>query len=286
MVGVVAAAALVAWYVERQGDAAGVDRSFTPVAAFDDVHALAVDPERPNVLYVATHGGLIRAVDDANWARVGAVRDDLMGFSVHPSNASVMWSSGHPPLGGNLGLRKSTDGGFSWTRIGLENVDCHAIAVSPVNPDHLWCDYSRRLYRSTDGGHAWRRVEEAVPAVTALAGGRESADTLYAAGSGGILRSDDGGARWTPLTTAPAAAVAQDPRDASTLYAATPRGVERSTDGGVTWTTLDLGEGVGQVGYVTVSPHDSRVVYAATYQTGIHKSEDGGESWRVVRAPS
>ncbi|MBI2030127.1 exo-alpha-sialidase, partial [Candidatus Kaiserbacteria bacterium] len=43
--------------------------------------------------------------------RVGKSRDDYMGFSPHPTEADVFFTSGHPSRGGNLGFQKSDDGG-------------------------------------------------------------------------------------------------------------------------------------------------------------------------------
>jgi hypothetical protein len=61
-----------------------------------------------------------------------------MGFSLHPSNPDVIYTSGHPKSGGNLGVMKSVDGGMIFERIFLglsgESVDFHSMIISPANP--------------------------------------------------------------------------------------------------------------------------------------------------------
>jgi hypothetical protein len=45
------------------------------------------------------------------WVKVGNDKSDLMGFVINPTKEGVMYSSGHPVNGGNLGFRMSTDSG-------------------------------------------------------------------------------------------------------------------------------------------------------------------------------
>ncbi len=104
-----------------------------------------------------------------------------------------------------------------------------------------------------------------------------------------------------------------DPRDSDTLFVAAQgplwsgggeRGLFKSTDSGQTWRKV-LGDGLGNtkiddqytgVSEVHMDPRDPDVMYAVSWQrfrnvavlmdggpaTGIHKSEDGGETWREL----
>lgn len=267
--------------------AAGGPCTYTPVSGFSDLHGLVVNPERPEELYAATHSGLLRAVNDTGWSRVGSVQDDLMGFSAHPTNGSTLWSSGHPRTGGNMGVRLSRDGGCSWQTIMPKEWDFHAMAVSPANPDHVWGFYRGELQRSTDGGHTWQ-VAGRPPPIASLAPDPRSTEVLYAAAGGeGLLKSTDGGANFGPFRSGKAAAVvAVDPTNPLVLYAGGPGYLDKTTDGGRTWTTLSAGlPPDAAVGYVTIHPQQPNLLYAATYQTGIYKSSDGGATWTVAKAP-
>ena len=94
-----------------------------------------------------------------------------------------------------------------------------------------------------------------------------------------------------------------DPRDSNVVYAASEgplwsaggeRGVFKSTDGGASWSAvLTISENTG-VTDLEMDPRNGDVLYAASYQrrrhvwsfmgggpeSGIHKTTDGGKTWR------
>ena len=53
----------------------------------------------------------------------------------------------------------------------------------------------------------------------------------------------------------------------------------RSTDGGASWLQADVTSPAMNVYCLAVDPTHSNVVYAAGYNTGVHKSTDGGVTW-------
>lgn len=286
IIAVVAIAGLAAaiYFLRGDADAVSSDRIYVPVTDFGDVHGLAVDPQDPGTVYVATHFGLMRGKDGA-WERVGNIQDDYMGFSMHPSNGSTFWTSGHPKSGGNMGVRLSTDGGFNWQQIALDGVDFHAMTVSPANPDNLWGYYRAQLYRSTDGGYNWVVVNPNPPTTRSLAADPNEPETVYATTQGGLSKSTDGGNSWDALAGIPAASLAVDPTDATVMYAGGQGTLSKSTDAGRTWTRLSFTD-AGTVGYISVSPTDPNVVYAATYQTAVYKSTDAGATWTQIKSPA
>ncbi|MDR7564049.1 MAG: hypothetical protein QN134_10940, partial [Armatimonadota bacterium] len=80
------------------------------------IHGLAVDPLRPEVVWVAAHGGLLR-IRNGRWERVGNHTYDHMGFLVHPRQPRVLLTSGHPGPQDRrpnpLGVEVSRDAGLS-----------------------------------------------------------------------------------------------------------------------------------------------------------------------------
>lgn len=121
------------------------------------IHGLGYD-SRNQRLFVATHYGLF-VWKDGKLFQLGEVRDDFMGFSLHPSNPDIIYTSGHPKTGGNMGVMISEDGGVTFKRIlhGLqgEAVDFHSMTVSPVNRKILYGWFKGKLYRTKDGGKTW-----------------------------------------------------------------------------------------------------------------------------------
>lgn len=253
--------------------------------AFGDVHGLAVDAQDARRIFVATHHGLVVREPDGAWAKRGP-EDDLMGFTAHPTDAQVFWASGHPKNATadryNLGVRKTTDAGRTWSDLALPGVDLHAMTTSPADPDHVWGVAGGVLQRSTDGGATWTRLGPAPAQTRAIAADPRDAEALYAIGAGGVQRSTDGGATWSLWSAQPGHALAWA-RDATRAYLATGDAVLVTTDDGATWTRSGAIDARGTIAFVAVAPTDARIAYAATYQGGVHKTEDGGATWSVVK---
>lgn len=258
------------------------ERSYTRAGDFQDIHGLAVDPRDHIRLYIATHDGLILG-NETGWWRIGGSRDDLMGFTMHPRNADVFWASGHGRQG-NLGVRQSTDGGFTWTTLGLEGADVHALTVSSADPDVLWAVWQGELHHSTDAGRTWDVVNASPPAISALAGHPTLAGRLYAAGPEGVFVSEDSGATFTTVRPGPHTAVAVSPVRPTLVMAATPTGVAKSVDAGATWQDLAGPQGA-RVTHVAFDAQDEQAVLVATADAAIFESTDGGVVWDPVKAP-
>lgn len=263
-------------------DPASAGRDYVPVSGFNDVHGIAVNPDDSSELYVATHNGLIR-MKNSTMHRVGSMQDDLMGFSMHPTNGSTIWTSGHPKTGGNMGVRHSTDGGFTWTQLSLDGVDFHAMTVSPADPNVLWGSWRGSTYHSTDAGKTWQTYANA-PAARSLTAHPTEKSTLYAMTQTGIQRSMDAGKTWAPFADIPAVSLAIDPGDLGVMYAGLATGVTKSTDGGRTWEALPL-RTTAPVGYLAIDPNDHATIWAATYATAIHRTDDAGATWTEVKRP-
>ena len=77
------------------------------------IHGLAVDRQDPSYLLMATHHGLFRTGPDGKAERISVVQD-FMGFNPHPNDPDILYASGHPADGGNLGFIASTDRGRTW----------------------------------------------------------------------------------------------------------------------------------------------------------------------------
>lgn len=278
-------AALIAAGCAGPADAPPDADGYTPVSGFADIHGLAVSPERPWELYAATHHGLFRATNDTGWARVGASQDDYMGFTIHPSDGDTFWASGHPRGGGNMGVRMSTDRGFTWTTIGASGADFHAMAVSPADPDRLWGSHGGRIHRSDDGGRSWRSLAANPEPLRSLVAHPTDAEVVYAVGVERIWRSVDGGATWAGFLEGGDTALGISPAEPQRWLRVGPSGAARSDDGGASWTPLALDLDGGTAAFVAFDWRDAGIAYVASYETAIHKTADGGASWTRVKAP-
>jgi len=267
-----------------------------PVVHLHHVHGMAVDPKDPSVLYVATHGGLIRVKDGRRWSYVGADRSDFMGFTMPADGSGAIFVSGHPDLQSNrpnpMGVLLSRDGGRTWKPVALEGAaDMHAMTFSKLeNALYGWNVMGRNtgLYRvSPAGGKAARLEAGGLESVYSLAAHPAERGRLLAGTSHGLMGSTDGGATWAAVPGALAGilvtAVAYHPTDGARVYAYGFKdglGFVRSTDGGKTWKATEflLSDRDGVV-VIAPSLHAADTVFVATAGGDILRSDNGGTTW-------
>lgn len=253
-----------------------------------------------DTLYLATHNGLFKKELDG-WKRIGNDKSDLMGFTINRAKDGVMYSSGHPPgMGGNLGFRKSTDGGNTWqivSNVKDTPVDFHAMAASGADPNLIYGSPGggSELFVSHDEGVSWQSLQ--IPdQIISLAADPIDANTVYAGTVSGLFKSADQGTSWSKLdheqirdTVVTGLGFSSDGK---TLYAfkVIPHGdgfIARSSDGGKTWENTS-----GQIpdarGAWNFAPGRSGEIYAIASQqlssgiaASIYKSGDDGAIWTL-----
>ncbi|HEX8840034.1 MAG TPA: sialidase [Sphingomicrobium sp.] len=212
------------------------------------IGAVALDPKDPQVMWVGT---------GESWTR---------------NSVSV----------GN-GVYKSTDGGETWTHMGLPTTErITRILVHPKNgntvyvcaPGALWSDSpDRGLYKTTDGGKSWSQILKGENLSTGcssiamdpsnpehlLAGTWDFRRKAYEFRSGGEGPDKPSGSRFA-----------------------------ESRDGGKTWTNLSAENRKGLPNYpwgrleITYAPSNPKRVYAfiENVRPALYVSDDGGTIWQ------
>jgi hypothetical protein len=262
------------------GSQAAQSMSVAEIPQHTHIHGLAVDRRDPSRLLIATHHGLFRAGPDGMADRISPVMD-FMGFSPHPDDPEMLYASGHPASGGNLGFIASSDGGQTWTQIspGANGpVDFHQMAVSPADPDTIYGAY-RGLQVSRDGGRSWEVVGGTPDRLIDLAASASDPERLYAATEVGLLVSEDAGRSWSAILEGqPVTVVEAGPE--GTLYAFVfGRGLvllEPET-GGITNLTDSFGEDFFL--HLTIDPDNPSRLFAATRSGAVLASVDHGRNW-------
>ncbi|SUU90070.1 hypothetical protein EDC40_105474 [Aminobacter aminovorans] len=93
--------------------------SVTDLAGKTHIHGLAFDRADGSSALIATHHGPMKAAPDGSVTPTSESQDDFMCFTPHPTDAKILFASGHPK---DLGFIKSDDSGM---------ID---LAVSPAPP--------------------------------------------------------------------------------------------------------------------------------------------------------
>ncbi len=167
-----------------------------------------LQPQRMAAVFAGDFGGgmLWLSVDGGEtWT------DRSAGLGNRPLR-SVAFARGRILVGGGqllgqqyLGLLASDDEGRSWRSVhdpNWQTAVVHAIAVSPIDPDHLLIGTDGDgVHVSADGGRSWRRDATSTPALSigALRFNPDQNEQIAAASvGGGVLLSDDGGRQFAP----------------------------------------------------------------------------------------
>lgn len=262
-------------------------KELNPVEEITHGHGLAVDVADPSKVYIATHHGLLVLINDKELKRVGTAEDDYMGFTPHPSDPKVLFSSGHPSTGGNIGFQKSEDSGFTWKKIsdGIQGpVDFHAMTISPVNPNLIYGWFQGALQRSTDEGKNWEIASTTNVPVVNIAADPKDENIVYAATPQGLLMSINKGAEWSTLFDGFVSVVAINPLDSQMLLSFSEKNkLARSNDGGKNWEKLNETFSGETPLFISFAKQNPEIVYTLTEKNSIYKSSDGGVSWNKIR---
>jgi len=201
----------------------------------------------------------------------------IADLAVDPADSRIWWVAA-----ASGGVWKTTNSGTTWSPVfdGEGSYSIGALAIDPKNPNVVWVGtgennnqrsvaYGDGVYRTLDGGKSWKRM------------GLEKSEHI-----GRIL---------------------VDPRDSRVVWVAAcgplwsaggERGVYKSVDFGETWTqVLRISDDTG-IADLLLDPRDPDTLYAAAHQrrrhvwtligggpeSAIHKTVDGGKSWRKLEA--
>jgi photosystem II stability/assembly factor-like uncharacterized protein len=268
-----------------------------------DVHALAVDPRDPTILYAGTHGaGLFRSRDAGrSWqpARHGLDLAAIAALAVDPLEPFLVYAAGRG------GLYASSDYGGSWAL--LDDHD-EVRTLELLAPDPLevaagtasgrllgWSVTANVGRRSPFVGLGPASMDARLAQAYVVDPGRleirdltvdpEAAETLFAATLFGVWKSADAGRAFSPYELGHnVTAVTVDPRDPTVLWAGTTEGLLRQAEG--RWSRVKV-PGVARdatVYSVAAAPDPpATVVYAGLDDGTVASSRDSGATWTLRR---
>lgn len=198
---------------------------------YQDINALAIDPQDTTTIYAATRGGGI----------------------YKSTNAAESWdqvNSGLTDVEDPLGI--------------LGKIGAHAIAIDPTNPQIIYSSTTERgVFKSTNGGQRWANTHLTLRkdklstgmfgssnsiTATTLAIDPKNPTTIYAGLAGtGVYKSSNAGETWEPVNSGLGSAgivvrtLTIDPQNPGTIYGGTQRGVIRTLNGGQNWEFINSG---------------------------------------------
>ncbi|MHB8147723.1 MAG: VPS10 domain-containing protein, partial [Vulcanimicrobiaceae bacterium] len=258
-------------------------RAIGPAAAGGRVAAVAGSATDPKLYYVGSAGGGVWKSDNSGqtWSAVFAKQKvaAIGAVAIDPTDNHTVWvGTGEDNPRNDVsygdGVYKSTDGGKTWTDMGLKQTKyISRILVDPRDHNHVIVgaqgdvfagNTHRGVYVTNDGGKTWKQ-------------------TLYVGPMSGV--SDMAMDAQNPNVVF--AGIWQFRRQPWTFTSGGPDdGLYKSTDGGETWTKL-TGHGLptgytGRIG-LAVAPSNGNRVYALieSSQGILWRSDNGGGTWTM-----
>ena len=209
----------------------------------------------------------------------------VLSITADPNRSGVVYTAGGQQLTNTL-IRKSTDGGATWSTVFTTTAPVYNITVDPANSDIVYAPtIGRGAFKSSDGGQQWSPMSALSPtAISIIVVDPADSQVLYAGtNDDGVWKSRDGGATWQNLgfpASLPVYSLAIDPSPSHAVYAGTSGGgIWRSSDGGISWQSTGFSSGT-----VLSLATDSSGVYASTSSAGAQVSRDHGVTWSTLDA--
>jgi fibronectin type 3 domain-containing protein len=256
-----------------------------------DLTAVAQSKSNTAVLYAVAGYQFVKSVDHgATWTPNAALGYPVVATSlvVDPSDANIAYV-------GIGGIKRTTNGGTSWTSTGANFVPS-GLAISAALPTTLYASvYNGGVYSWSSLTNTWTKGVTGLSDLRlhTVAVDQANAQRVYAGGEGGFFRSTDGGATWAPSTTSLSFVRSITVVSSTVVFAVVGSGassmLQKSTDGGVTFTAVGFGSASVQNLVSLVADSTATTLYAAGSSSngsagGLYKSADGGATWASVSA--
>ena len=248
-----------------------------------DVRSITVTGS--STLLAGSHyAGVYRSIDQAeNWYK------SMEGFPAGSSILTLENSESGVYAGTRDGIYKSTDNGFSWSKLTGESdtinySDVRGIAISGRDI-YAACTYHfhATIYKSTDDGATWKRSDNGIPSdAIFLWNIAKSGENIIAATSEGVYYSTDNGQSWQASNlvneSVQKLAVTENYVYASLVFS----NVYRSADDGVTWSTV---LNAPSISFTSLTAKDN-FAYVGGFDIGAYYSTDYGNSWYLAGFPN
>jgi photosystem II stability/assembly factor-like uncharacterized protein len=228
-------------------------RSIGPASMGGRITALSIYEADPTTYWVATaSGGLLKTTNNGTTFKHQFDKEATVSIGdvcVAPSDKNIVWigtgeANPRNSVSYGDGVYKSTDGGDTWTNMGLKkSFQIGRVVVHPKNPDIVYVgalgrlygpNEERGLYKTSDGGKTWQKI-------------------LHVDDRTGVID------------------IALNPNDPETLLVAT---WERQRDGFDSHPGNDMPPEEGYDRYDPIKKWGPG--------SGLHKSTDGGKTWKKI----
>jgi photosystem II stability/assembly factor-like uncharacterized protein len=266
---------------------------------------VAIDPSKPNTVYVAFWGNGIYRSNDADsfnptWTKltVGFPDNDIsrIALAISPSSPEKLYTFVSDGSDGVNGVYFTASRGDSWNPISLSGASVQVagaydldIAVEPSTPDVIFLS-GVSLYKGIRNptANSWSFSDIGTlihPDNHALAFDPTNHLTVYAGNDGGIYKSLDGGKTWQDninkgLCILQYEFIDQHPTSSSIVIGGTQDNGTQLFENSPIFYHADDGDG----GCAAIDQSNPKNMLHTYYSGSLARSVDGGRSWTNVRS--
>lgn len=260
------------------------------------ISSIAFDPYNPNIVYAGTGDrdagdspgmGVLKSEDSGDtWNFVNT------GISTRTVGAIIVCTdqANSIVIATDLGIRRSIDGGATWTQASSNTFEYKDLAQHPTDPNILYATGAGRFYRSEDFGLTWTQSNSGVSNGTRMCVAVNAAepDAVYLLRTNtyaytGTFKSEDKGLTFTSMSTTPNImgwsadgsstggqawydlCLAGDAQTPNVIYCGGIR-LKKSVDGGTNWQDINSN-------YVHVDQHEMAI---NPHNHDLYVCNDGG----------
>ncbi|MBP6505054.1 MAG: glycosyl hydrolase [Rhodoferax sp.] len=260
------------------------------------IHGMSYSADGARLLIPSHHG--LAIFENGKWRKADGPAHDFMGFS---ATRNAMYSSGHPAPDSGLvnpfGLIKSTDGGKSWNKLGLEGEsDFHTLSTGYANNAVYVVNHAVNSRMNQPGIHVtrndglqWTRADGKGLAgeIKSLAVHPEQPDVVAAGTASGLYLSRNAGGNFTRLADGFQVLATTFDLDGKSLWFST-------YDGKAGLMRIGLGAGAraqalripvqqeDAIAYIAQNPMQRQEIAVATFKRQVFISPDSGRSWKLI----
>ncbi len=220
-----------------------------------------------SLIYATTHGGLFFSGNGLNWNNHGGT----VGQQV---NDLYIDSGGALIKAADDGVFKSTDDGFTWTKLN-ENQNLEAVTcVVEDGGKNIYAGTVQGMYELSANGTKWKEVSSDSISKIGFNKLLFDNDNIFAATSKGVLIYNVFYKHWSQSNTGMKVQWVYDiTRDAKgDFYASTPSGIYHSNDNCKSWSLVDIGDVQPPVSCVAFDAGGN--LYFGTTTGGIYTSKE------------
>lgn len=262
---------------------------------------IQLHPKNSDIIYVATNDYIYKSRDAGQtWTNLskGMSHSRVISMAVDPAYPATVYA-------GTKGdaVYKSHDGGQRWVsmRSGLDDATISSVVnqfvFDPTDSNHIFLATTMGVFETKNGGESWAKkmagMKEVLMVVTLEMDPTRPA-ILYAGTSGGVYKTINEASHWEKVNNGLVSpdivkssralnvtSVLVDPFEPETVYAGTLTGLYKTTDGAKSWSRIGLSLKDQMIIAMLLDRSKKGVVYIIG-RGGVHRSDDGGATWKTM----